>query len=127
VPIAARLSIRSEFYNFKQSITAVFAGTKLYCWVTEEHVCVQCTRSCDTGLQHREIKCLDAEQRPSQSCDPDLRPDVRRTCNHLACPSSSSSSKPGDSDAAGRTGDYDNRHLPTVLLRSNYKADSNRN
>ena len=67
---------------------------------------MQCTRSCDTGLQHREIKCLDADQLPSQSCDADLRPDLRRTCNHHACPSTplSSSSEPRDSHVSGRTG-----------------------
>jgi hypothetical protein len=52
----------------------------------------ECSRSCDTGLQNREVKCLDVDQQQSESCDPDLRPEVRQTCNVHACPSSSQSS-----------------------------------
>jgi len=48
------------------------------------------------------MKCLDSEQLLSQSCDPDVRPDLRRTCNHRTC--ASASSAPRDSDVTGRTG-----------------------
>ena len=67
----------------------------------------QCSRSCDTGLQHRQIKCLDVDQRSSQSCDEQRRPEPRRTCNHLACPAPSDQQQDSYSGAGGGGGGLD--------------------
>lgn len=48
---------------------------------------VECSRSCDTGLRLREVKCLDENQEPSQSCDPLEKPETRQSCNTQKCPS----------------------------------------
>lgn len=48
----------------------------------------ECSRSCDTGLRLREVKCLDENQAPSQSCDPLAKPDTKQTCNTQRCTAS---------------------------------------
>ncbi|XP_069673560.1 thrombospondin type-1 domain-containing protein 4-like [Periplaneta americana] len=59
-----------------------------------------CSRECGTGVQKREVKCLDEKQQLSVGCSEEKRPPSRRVCNTHECPhshSGHSQSKP-DSD-----------------------------
>ncbi|KAL1461265.1 hypothetical protein WDU94_013182 [Cyamophila willieti] len=44
-----------------------------------------CSMPCDTGVQKREVQCLDGEEQPSQDCPEEGRPISRRSCNTQAC------------------------------------------
>lgn len=46
---------------------------------------LQCSRSCDTGLRTREVKCLDANEDLSQSCAAEEKPELKQTCNTNPC------------------------------------------
>ena len=45
----------------------------------------QCSKSCDTGLQVREIKCMDEYQRWSKACDELKKPTTYRSCAIAKC------------------------------------------
>ncbi|CAG2054643.1 unnamed protein product [Timema podura] len=45
----------------------------------------QCSRECGTGVQKREVKCLDDKQQLSSGCAEDARPPSRRVCNTHDC------------------------------------------
>ncbi|KAJ9575980.1 hypothetical protein L9F63_007169, partial [Diploptera punctata] len=49
-----------------------------------------CSRECGTGVQKREVKCLDEKQQISSGCPEEKRPISRRTCNTHDCPNSQS-------------------------------------
>uniref|UniRef100_A0A1B6CQ79 PLAC domain-containing protein n=1 Tax=Clastoptera arizonana TaxID=38151 RepID=A0A1B6CQ79_9HEMI len=58
----------------------------------------QCSRTCDSGVQRREVKCLDDNQVLSNDCSEELKPLTRKTCTTRHChvadePVSSSASK----------------------------------
>ncbi|KAG8227020.1 hypothetical protein J437_LFUL000326 [Ladona fulva] len=63
-------------------------------WFTTEWS--QCSKPCGTGVQRREVKCVDEHQRTSLRCPEDSRPILRRACNTQECaadaPADSSSS-----------------------------------
>lgn len=44
-----------------------------------------CSMPCDTGVQKRELQCLDSEEQPSQACLEAARPLGRRSCNTQPC------------------------------------------
>ncbi|ESP03329.1 hypothetical protein LOTGIDRAFT_51613, partial [Lottia gigantea] len=41
----------------------------------------QCTKSCDTGVKKREVKCLNADLQPDMTCNKRKRPATRQSCN----------------------------------------------
>ncbi|EFX88574.1 hypothetical protein DAPPUDRAFT_191054 [Daphnia pulex] len=41
----------------------------------------ECSATCGTGAQRREVKCLDSNQMPSQDCREEDRPLLRQACN----------------------------------------------
>uniref|UniRef100_A0A5F4WCW0 ADAMTS like 4 n=1 Tax=Callithrix jacchus TaxID=9483 RepID=A0A5F4WCW0_CALJA len=45
----------------------------------------QCSRSCQGGLQTREVQCLSANQTLSTRCPPHQRPSRKRSCNSQPC------------------------------------------
>ncbi|XP_059885373.1 ADAMTS-like protein 4 isoform X5 [Delphinus delphis] len=45
----------------------------------------QCSRSCQGGMQTREVQCLTANQTLSIRCPPHLRPSRKRSCNSQPC------------------------------------------
>ncbi|XP_054277848.1 thrombospondin type-1 domain-containing protein 4-like [Macrosteles quadrilineatus] len=45
----------------------------------------QCSRSCDTGVQRRDVRCLDEHQEMSERCPQHLKPPTRRSCNTHKC------------------------------------------
>lgn len=45
----------------------------------------QCSRSCQGGVQTREVQCLTANQTLSVRCPPHLRPSRKRPCNSQPC------------------------------------------
>lgn len=44
-----------------------------------------CSMPCDTGVQKREVTCLDNEEQTSQGCAESSKPITRRACNTHAC------------------------------------------
>ncbi|XP_046403264.1 thrombospondin type-1 domain-containing protein 4-like isoform X2 [Ischnura elegans] len=52
----------------------------------------QCSRSCGTGEQSREVKCLDSSQNPALGCNAHQRPTSQQECNVNPCATSSSHS-----------------------------------
>ncbi|XP_071452183.1 ADAMTS-like protein 4 [Hetaerina americana] len=59
-------------------------------WYTTEWG--QCTKPCGTGVQRREVKCVDEHQRSSLRCPEEARPVQRRACNTHDCSSDPSAS-----------------------------------
>ncbi|XP_068085411.1 thrombospondin type-1 domain-containing protein 4 [Anabrus simplex] len=57
-----------------------------------------CSRDCGSGVQKREVKCLDDKQDPSAECDEEKRPPGKRACNTHDCPNSAAT--PGESNSA---------------------------
>ena len=45
----------------------------------------QCSASCGTGAQRREVKCLNSEQIAAHDCRQEERPIIRHACNDRAC------------------------------------------
>lgn len=45
----------------------------------------QCSRSCQGGMQTREVQCLSGNQTLSSRCPPHLRPSRKRPCNSQPC------------------------------------------
>uniref|UniRef100_A0A1B6DYX2 PLAC domain-containing protein n=1 Tax=Clastoptera arizonana TaxID=38151 RepID=A0A1B6DYX2_9HEMI len=45
----------------------------------------QCSKSCDTGVQRREVRCLDENYVLSNLCKEAEKPSIRRSCNIHAC------------------------------------------
>jgi len=45
----------------------------------------ECSASCGTGAQRREVKCLNSEQTAAHDCRPEERPVIRHACNDRAC------------------------------------------
>ena len=43
---------------------------------------LQCSATCGTGAQRREVKCLDSNQTVSHLCREDDRPSARQACSH---------------------------------------------
>lgn len=54
-----------------------------YEWYTSEWS--QCSESCGSGVQRREVKCLDEAQKPALGCTSATKPDTRQTCNTQSC------------------------------------------
>ena len=52
------------------------------------YIFLQCSQSCDTGYQMREVKCLNEQQITSESCDAKYKPESKRPCNTVPCPHS---------------------------------------
>ncbi|XKL66796.1 hypothetical protein PGB90_010216 [Kerria lacca] len=44
-----------------------------------------CTRSCDFGIQRREVRCFNEDYEPSTNCKEDGKPATRRSCNTQKC------------------------------------------
>ncbi|XP_036394728.1 ADAMTS-like protein 4 [Megalops cyprinoides] len=44
-----------------------------------------CSRSCGTGVQTREVRCLTADKEYSPKCDLNAKPEQEQTCNTLPC------------------------------------------
>ncbi|KAI5747924.1 hypothetical protein M8J77_019926 [Diaphorina citri] len=44
-----------------------------------------CSMPCDTGVQKREVQCLDGEEQPSQGCTEQTKPVTRQACNTHSC------------------------------------------
>ena len=45
----------------------------------------QCSKSCNTGIRTREVKCLDDLQHIATACDTAEKPAIRQTCNTQPC------------------------------------------
>ncbi|ESP03330.1 hypothetical protein LOTGIDRAFT_237756 [Lottia gigantea] len=45
----------------------------------------KCSKSCDTGVKKREVKCLNADLQPDMTCDKSRRPSRRHSCNKESC------------------------------------------
>ncbi|XP_071525609.1 thrombospondin type-1 domain-containing protein 4-like [Panulirus ornatus] len=52
-------------------------------WYTSEWS--QCSVSCGSGVQRREVKCLDERQEPALDCTAATKPDTRQPCNTQSC------------------------------------------
>lgn len=52
-------------------------------WYTSEWS--QCSASCSSGVQRREVKCLDERQEPALDCTSAEKPDTRQPCNTQSC------------------------------------------
>ncbi|XP_060862294.1 thrombospondin type-1 domain-containing protein 4 [Metopolophium dirhodum] len=52
-------------------------------WFTSEWL--PCSRSCDLGVQKRDVKCLNEVLKPSLECDESNKPPARRSCNLSQC------------------------------------------
>nr|XP_053639191.1 thrombospondin type-1 domain-containing protein 4-like isoform X2 [Cherax quadricarinatus] len=52
-------------------------------WYTSEWS--QCSASCGSGVQRREVKCLDERQTPALDCTSATKPDTRQPCNTQSC------------------------------------------
>ncbi|XP_069181439.1 thrombospondin type-1 domain-containing protein 4 isoform X1 [Procambarus clarkii] len=52
-------------------------------WYTSEWS--QCSASCGSGVQRREVKCLDDSQIPALDCTSAAKPDTRQPCNTQSC------------------------------------------
>lgn len=61
----------------------------------------QCSRTCGTGEQSREVHCLDEKQKLTNTCPEELRPPARRTCNTHECGTQAATS--GDTEKRGNT------------------------
>ncbi|KAM4652064.1 A disintegrin and metalloproteinase with thrombospondin motifs 8 [Discoglossus pictus] len=46
----------------------------------------QCSKSCGSGWQRRNVECQDVEGAPSDYCPQELRPEEVRPCGNLPCP-----------------------------------------
>ncbi|XP_046403340.1 ADAMTS-like protein 4 isoform X2 [Ischnura elegans] len=55
-------------------------------WYTTEWT--QCSKPCGMGVQRREVKCVDENQRSSLRCPEETRPVQRRACNTQDCSAS---------------------------------------
>ncbi|XP_065207289.1 thrombospondin type-1 domain-containing protein 4-like [Planococcus citri] len=44
-----------------------------------------CSRSCDSGVQRREVRCLNEDLQPAVDCQEVDKPSTRRTCNTQKC------------------------------------------
>jgi len=49
------------------------------------HFYLQCSRSCDLGVQKRDVKCLNEVLKPSLDCSESNKPPARRSCNLSQC------------------------------------------
>lgn len=64
----------------------------------------QCSRSCQGGVQMREVQCLSGNQTLSSRCPPHLRPSRKRPCNSQPCnqrPGKALPTHPSRGDVAG--------------------------
>ncbi|XP_061885653.1 thrombospondin type-1 domain-containing protein 4 [Entelurus aequoreus] len=52
-------------------------------WFTTEWSA--CSRSCGTGLQMREVRCLTPDRKHAPNCDAHVRPEQEQTCNISPC------------------------------------------
>jgi len=52
-------------------------------WFTSEWL--PCSRSCDLGVQKRDVKCLNEVLKPSLDCSESNKPPARRSCNLSQC------------------------------------------
>ncbi|KAL1110376.1 hypothetical protein AAG570_007907 [Ranatra chinensis] len=81
-------------------------------------VVVQCSRTCDSGLQRREVWCLDESYSPSTTCNEIHKPTAYHVCNANPC-----TVNDGDVQPRGETGKdtikslADNTSRTPVLLR----------
>lgn len=52
-----------------------------------KRVCLQCSVSCNSGVQSREVECVYSRRVVDDAfCRAELKPDVRRTCTLISCP-----------------------------------------
>ncbi|XP_018903358.2 thrombospondin type-1 domain-containing protein 4 [Bemisia tabaci] len=58
-------------------------------WYTADWM--PCSQSCGTGVQRRELHCLDEKGKVSSDCLEDLKPSSRRSCSTHSCPPDKSS------------------------------------
>ncbi|XP_055956376.1 uncharacterized protein LOC126819637 [Patella vulgata] len=45
----------------------------------------ECSKTCDTGVKTRKVKCLDGNQQVSANCDTSKKPRIRDSCNSRKC------------------------------------------
>jgi hypothetical protein len=76
----------SNIHDYKPFFSCEENGLKLL--HTKYSLNAQCSRECGTGLQKREVKCLDEKQQVSAGCPEDKRPPSKRICNTHECSSS---------------------------------------
>ncbi|XP_045026312.1 thrombospondin type-1 domain-containing protein 4 isoform X2 [Daphnia magna] len=70
----------------------------------------ECSATCGTGAQRREVKCLDSNQMPSQDCKEEDRPLLRQACNvRTTC-----NEVPGNDDSTMEAQD-----TPVISVESN--------
>ncbi|KAK7600857.1 hypothetical protein V9T40_008298 [Parthenolecanium corni] len=101
-----------------------------------------CTRSCDSGVQRREVRCVNEDSKPSIDCEEDEKPATRRSCNMQRCAiysdtkeidsniqetQTETASQSGANSDAKKSGNADcadklnNCHLVTQARLCNYK------
>ncbi|XP_075216571.1 thrombospondin type 1 domain containing lonely heart isoform X2 [Lycorma delicatula] len=54
-----------------------------------------CSKSCGTGVQKREVRCLDEHELYSTECSEQKKPAIRRSCNSHTCPQNLDDKLPG--------------------------------
>lgn len=88
-------------------------------WYTSEWS--QCSASCASGMQRREVKCLNGQLEPALGCTAATKPDTRQPCNTQPChkvqeqadeSANSSRSEPPQQTAPSLPGDTSADHRP---------------
>ncbi|XP_047477820.1 thrombospondin type-1 domain-containing protein 4-like, partial [Penaeus chinensis] len=67
-------------------------------WYTSEWS--QCSASCGSGVQRREVKCLSEKQEPALDCTSAAKPDTRQPCNTQSCHQEQADESPGNTSAS---------------------------
>lgn len=89
-------SLKSKFELFEKKMSVFFYVLPTYKLIYSKFLrtyffflisCLgpQCSMPCDTGVQKREVTCLDNEEQTSQGCAESSKPITRRACNTHAC------------------------------------------
>lgn len=93
-------------------------------WYTSEWS--QCSVSCGSGVQRREVKCLNAQLEPALGCTSASKPDTRQPCNTQSCHEeqadesvgNTSRSEPPQQTAPSLPGDSSADHRPSGNVES---------
>ncbi|XP_042889225.1 thrombospondin type-1 domain-containing protein 4-like [Penaeus japonicus] len=67
-------------------------------WYTSEWS--QCSVSCGSGVQRREVKCLNERQEPALDCISAAKPDTRQPCNTQSCHQEQADESPGNTSVS---------------------------
>ncbi|XP_050422411.1 thrombospondin type-1 domain-containing protein 4-like isoform X2 [Adelges cooleyi] len=85
-------------------------------WFTSDWL--PCSRTCDLGVQKRDVKCLNELLKPSLDCDESNKPQARRSCNVNTCNNSNTVQVTSEESRLER----DNKPLNTSTQPANMQA-----